>query len=289
MTLTVKIVSVKQISVSSFSIALQVKDNTCSLWQNPHSEHLSAPIMASFFISSNKEALCEGCRGINIESLCTTSGYIHTVSISGSGPYKSCPLCDLIANYPRPERERAILGCQSSLRASYDGYLEICAIGTGVEAPNYVSNIFVRTRKGSSLFLLCVSLMFRSPPKGDPASVYGLPIVVDLTNTASEESLQQAQNWIQNCASDHDRGKALQFPDVEPAEDTEQTRSAQSADASSQAASSEHIIENKTLVRNNDKLMKGYRKQSLFRRKEKIFPPAERWMIVGIQKQLQAW
>jgi hypothetical protein len=36
--------------------------------------------------------------------------------------------------------------------------------------------------------------------KRDPASVYGVPIIMDLTNTSSEQSLPQAQIWLQNCS-----------------------------------------------------------------------------------------
>jgi hypothetical protein len=95
-------------------------------------------------------------------SSCTYApgGYIHTFSISGLGPYTSCPLCNNIAKYSRPEREFAVVGCQSRLQISEHGYLEITATATGIEGPNYVSNIFIMTRKGNDLFLRCFAFIY---------------------------------------------------------------------------------------------------------------------------------
>jgi hypothetical protein len=50
---------------------------------------------------------------------------------------------------------------------------------------------------------------------------------VDLTNTASEGSLQQARIWLRECSSRHNCGKLLPFPDIEPIRNPRPSRSAQ--------------------------------------------------------------
>lgn len=105
--------------------------------------------------------------------------------------------------------------------------------------------------------------------KGDPASVYGVPIIMDLTNTASEQSLQQAQIWLQDCSINHNCRQALWLPDTEFVRNSRTCQSPRSGDASSQVTSSEQNIEPGAKIQKDKALVKWYKRPTSLSKSKK--------------------